>query len=384
MKISRIETFLLESPLDEPFAWSQGRADKRTCLVVKITTSDGLVGWGEGGAAPAQSVIHDGFATRLLGEDASNINRIWHSLFQSLYNNNATGGFGGDAISNIDIALWDLAGKASGRSISAMLGGAVRDKVPVYATGLYYRADEFPDKLLSEAVAYAESGYKGMKTKVGGLSVAEDVKRVQAIRKAIGDDIFLMIDANQAYNAATAIDIGRRLADQNIHWFEEPVAANDVEGYLEVKQNQPIALAGGECLRSRFEVRDILKRRGLHFLQPDVTFTGGITEFRNLVAMANAEGIQVCPHVWGSPIMVSASLSLAATLPPSAYCRDPKSFEQEPVMEFDQTPNPIRNELASIAFEQKDGFVALPEGPGLGIEIDESVLNRFCIRHCVC
>lgn len=380
-RIDRIETFLLESPIDHPFTWSQGRADKRISLICKITTDDGLTGWGEGGSAPSQSVIHDGFAPRLMGGNALNINLLWHDLYQSLYNNNATGGIGGDAISCVDIALWDLAGKSFGKSIAQMLGGAVRDKVPVYATGLYYREDGSTEKLLAEAVSYVESGYKGMKTKVGGLTVAADVSRVAAIRQVIGDGIYLMVDANQAYNAATAIEIGRRLADQNIHWFEEPVAASDVEAYLQVKQNQPLALAGGECLRGRFEVREILERRAIRYLQPDVTFTGGITEFRNVAAMANAYGVQVCPHVWGSPIMVSASISLAATLPPCPYCRDPKPFEQDPVMEFDQTPNPIRSELASTAFEQRNGFVAVPDGPGLGIEIDEQVLKRFCVRH---
>ena len=154
-----------------------------------------------------------------------------------------------------------------------MLGGAVRDKVAVYATGLYYQDDEFPTKLIAEAEAYVEAGYAGMKTKVGGLSVADDVKRVQAIRDAIGDDVYLMIDANKAYSARTAIDVGRRLEDLNIHWFEEPV------------------------------------------------------------------------------------------------------------MEFDQTPNPIRNELASIAFGQSGGFVDVPRGVGLGIEIDLAALERFCLRH---
>jgi D-galactarolactone cycloisomerase len=380
MKIEHIETFLLESPIDEPFGWSIGWAEKRTSLISRITTDEGIVGWGEGGTAPSQSVIHDIFSPLLIGEDPLNTNKVWHKLYQSLVNNNATGGFGGDAISNIDIALWDIVGKASEKSISDLLGGSVREKVPVYATGLYYRDDEFPTKLLDEAVSYVEAGYRGMKTKVGGLSVSDDVSRVKAIRDAIGDEHYLMIDANQAYNAATAIDIGNRLVDYNIHWFEEPVPAKDVDGYLDVKRGQPITLAGGECLRSRFEMRDIINRRGLDILQPDVTYMGGITEFRNVASMANAMGIQVNPHVWGSPIMVSASISLTSTFPPCPYSRTPRPYEQEPVMEFDQTPNPIRNELASVCFEQKGGFVDVPKGPGLGIEINESVIERFCVR----
>ncbi|MDG2254029.1 MAG: mandelate racemase/muconate lactonizing enzyme family protein [Opitutaceae bacterium] len=381
MKIDRIETFLIECPIDQPFGWSMGRTDKRSSLVTKITTDDGVVGWGEGGGSPSQTVIHDCFEALLIGEDPLNINKLWHRLFQSLHNDNLTGGFGGGALSGVDIALWDIAGKVSGKSISEMLGGAIRDKVAVYATGLYYQDDEFPTKLIAEAEAYVEAGYAGMKTKVGGLSVADDVKRVQAIRDAIGDDVYLMIDANKAYSARTAIDVGRRLEDLNIHWFEEPVLANDVDGYLEVKSNQPIPVAGGEVLYNRFDARDFISRCALDIIQPDIRYIGGITEFRNVAAMANANGIQVNPHVWGSAIMVSASISLTATFALCPYSRSPNPYEQEPVMEFDQTPNPIRNELASIAFGQSGGFVDVPRGVGLGIEIDLAALERFCLRH---
>ena len=381
MKIERIETFLIESPIDEPFGWSMGWTEKRGSLITKITTDDGIAGWGEGGGSPSQTVIHDCFVSMLIGQDPLNINKLWHQLFQSLHNDNLTGGFGGGALSGVDIALWDIAGKTSGKSIPEMLGGSVRDKVAVYATGLYYRDDEFPTKLTEEARSYLDAGYGGMKTKVGGLSVADDVKRVKAIRDAIGDDVYLMVDANKAYNARTAIDVGKRLADLNIHWFEEPVIANDVDAYLEVKSQQPIPVAGGEVLYNRFEARDLISRRALDIIQPDVRFIGGISEFRNVATMANAHGIQVNPHVWGSPIMVAASISLTSTFPSCPYSRNPQPYEQEPVMEFDQTPNPIRNELASIAFEQEGGYVDVPRGPGLGIDIDEKALERFCVRH---
>ncbi|MFL3659821.1 MAG: enolase C-terminal domain-like protein, partial [Opitutales bacterium] len=174
----------------------------------------------------------------------------------------------------------------------------------------------------------------------------------------------------------------RRLEELDIHWFEEPVMANDVEAYLEVKSNQPLAVAGGEVLYNRFKAWDFVSRRALDILQPDVRFIGGISEFRNVANMANASGIQVNPHVWGSAIMVSASISLTSTFALCPYSRSPNPYEQEPVMEFDQTPNPIRNELASIAFKQTGGFVDVPQGPGLGIDIDLDVLERFCFRHC--
>ena len=383
MKIKSIETFLLESTIEEPFSWSQGIAGKRTALICKITTNEGVLGWGEGGDSPSQTVIHDLFAPQLIGEDPRTINKLWNRMFGTIYNDNQTSGFGGGALSCIDIALWDILGKSSGKSISELLGGPIRNKVPVYATGLYYRDDDDYSKLLKEAVSYVEAGYIGMKTKIGGLSVAEDVERVRSIRNAIGDDLFLMVDANKAYNASMAIDIGNRLAGLDIHWFEEPVVANDVEGYLEVKVGQPLTVAGGEVWYNRYEARDFLAQRALGIAQPDVRFIGGITEFRNVAAMANTMGIQVNPHVWGSAIMISASISLASTFPPCPRVGNPRPYEQTPVMEFDQTPNPIRNELASIAFEQTDGFVDVPHKPGLGLEIDESAVERFCVRRMI-
>ena len=317
----------------------------------------------------------------LIGGDPLNINKIWQRMFKSLHNGNVAGGFGGDAISSIDIALWDIAGKASGKSISELLGGSVREKVAVYATGLYYKENEFPHKLIKEAESYAKAGFKGMKTKIGALNVKDDVKRVKAIRDAIGDDFYLMVDANKVYAAPTAIEIGNRLAELDIHWFEEPVLANDVESYLEVKKGQPIPVAGGEVLRNRFEVRDIVSRKALDILQPDVSLAGGISEMKNIATIANAFGIQVNPHLWGSPIMVSATLSVASTLPPCPYVLTERPYEQEPVVEFDQTENPIRTELGSFVFEQEDGYVDVPGGPGLGVEVNRSTLEKYCVHH---
>jgi len=130
-----------------------------------------------------------------------------------------------------------------------------------------YRGDS---PLFSKAKSYVDSGYKGMKTKVVGLSVSDDIKRVKIIRETIGDELYLMVDANKTYDVSTAIDIGNRLVDLNIHWFEEPVLANDVDGYLEVKAGQPLTVAGGEVWYNRFDARDFLARRALDIAQPDV------------------------------------------------------------------------------------------------------------------
>lgn len=377
MKIAAIQTYNLRSPLERPFGWSQGWIDHRTVGIVKVTTDDGTIGWGEGAGGAASTIIENVFKPLLIGRDPMDRIGLWQKLFAALYNANVAGGFGGSAISAVDIALWDIAGKATGLPVSALLGGRVRDRVACYATGLYYTQGEFPHRLIEEAIGYVEAGFKGMKTKVGGLPMAEDIRRVAAIRKAIGPDIRLMVDANQAYNAASAIRIGQRLAEYDILWFEEPVNARDVEGYLQVKAALPMAIAGGENLRTRYEFKDFLARRAYDIAQPDVVNVGGITEMRNVCAMANAFGVQVNPHVWGSPIMIAATLHVAATIPPCPPARDPEPYVQEPVMEFDRTPSAIRETLCSVPFDQKDGFIAVPTGPGLGIEVDEKALKRL-------
>ena len=276
MRITAIDTYLLESKLDRPFGWSQGWIDRRTIGLVKITTDAGFVGWGEGCGGSAFAVVSD-LAPLLLGRDPMQRNRLWQVMYGALHNGNVGVGFGGSAISAVDIALWDIAGKVTGLPIHELLGGRIRDKLAVYATGLYYTEGEFPDRLLDEARGYVEAGYKGMKTKVGGLPVEEDVRRVAAIREAIGPDIELMVDANQAYNAATAIRIGRRLADLDIFWFEEPVPTLDVDGCLQVKAALPMAIAGGEVLRTRYEYRNAFLRGCFDIIQPDVGNVGGIT-----------------------------------------------------------------------------------------------------------
>lgn len=379
MKIAGIETFQLSAPLERPFGWSQGWIGHRSVGLVKVTTDDGVVGWGEGCGGAAAAVVENDFGPMLIGEDPMNRIGLWQKMFYMQYNANVAVGLGGSAISAVDTALWDIAGKALGQPVYQLLGGRARDKVAVYATGLYYTEGEFPTRLLEEARGYVEAGFMGMKTKVGGLPMDEDVKRVAALRQAIGTDIKLMVDANQAYNATSAIRIGSRLADLDILWFEEPVNAQDVEGYLQVKSALPMAIAGGENLRTRYEFSRFLSRRAYDIAQPDVINVGGITEMRNVAMTANTQGIQVNPHVWGAPVMIAASLHVASTIPPCPPSGDPEPYVQEPVMEFDRTPSRIREGLMAEPFDQKDGFLAVPEGPGLGVEIDEKAVRQLSV-----
>ena len=342
-----------------------------------MTTDDGVIGWGEGVGGAAAAVVEEALAPALIGQDPMNRNSLWQRMFAILYNGNSAVGFGGSAISAVDTALWDITGKVLDQPVYNLLGGRVRDKVAVYATGLYYTEGEFPHRLLEEAMGYVDAGFMGMKTKVGGLPMDDDVKRVASLRAAIGPDLKLMVDANQAYNATSAIRIGQRLAEHDILWFEEPVNAQDIEGYLQVKSALPMAIAGGENLRTRYEFAQFLGRRAYDIVQPDVINVGGISEMRNVAMTANTHGIQVNPHIWGSPVMIAASLHVAATIPPCPTSGSPEPFVQEPVMEFDRTPSIIREGLMAEPFQQVDGYIRVPDGPGLGVHIDEDAVRSM-------
>jgi D-galactarolactone cycloisomerase len=381
MKIIDIETFRLETPLERPFAWSQYWTEKRTVGIVKITTDEGIVGWGEGCEGSSEHVVKDILKPLLIGQDPINRIGIWEKMFHSLYNRNEVVGFGGSAISAIDIALWDIAGKYLNVPIHTLLGGKVRDEIAVYATGLYYTKEEFSniEILLSEAKSYVDAGFLGMKTKIGRLPIEKDVARVKALRDEIGYDLRLMVDANQSYNAASAIRIAHKMESLDIMWFEEPVNAQDLEGYLQVKAGISMAISGGENLRTRYEFEKFLSNRAYDIAQPDVVNVGGITEMRNIAMTANSMGIQVNPHVWGSPIMIAASLHLTSTFPNCPPSGDPQPFTQQPVMEYDRTPSLIREGISNTEFTMKNGYLTVPSGPGLGVNIDEKALRKLSI-----
>ena len=386
MKITTIQTYVVRTTLgDQAFGWSQRVGNSRQTAICVVTTDEGFHGVGEafyfgGPATIAAQIIEEALGPLILEQDPLDNAVLWDRLY-NWTRDQGQKGVTISALSAIDIALWDIAGKAFDLPVSTLLGGRVRDTVAVYATGLYYTAGEFPDRLLDEARGYVDMGFKGMKTKVGGLTLDEDARRVAAIREAIGPDIFLAVDANCGYNPAAAIRMARRLADLDIHWFEEPISAKDVDGYLKIQDAAPMPLAAGECWRTRFEARDFLAKGAVDIAQPDVTNVGGIAEARNVAVMANAFGIKTNLHVWGSPVMIAASLHVSATLPSCPRARAPQPFVQEPVMEFDRTPSASRETLSRIPFAQADGYVAVPQGPGLGVDIDETVVERLCVAH---
>jgi D-galactarolactone cycloisomerase len=377
MIITGVRTHLLEASLSQPFAYSRAWYDTRTAMVVEIETDHGMVGWGECyGPAQITAAVVQSVAPWLIGQDPLRTEFLWEMIYSRLRDHGQKGVVV-QGLSGIDIALWDIKGKHFGVPVHRLLGGALRTKVQAYATGLYRRKSGNPEKYLAEeAAGYAAEGFKAVKLKVG-FGVGEDAAMTRAVRAAIGPGVALMIDANHAYDAVAAIRLGRLIEEHDIGWFEEPVPPEDAAGYRAVKTAISIPIAGGECEFTRFGFRDLLVARALDIVQPDTCAAGGLSECKKIADMAQTFGVRYNPHVWGTGIAIAASLQLLAVLPAHT---PPSLAPLEPMLEFDRTEHPIRQALLVTPIEHAGGIVSVPDGPGLGIEIDRDALSRFKVR----
>jgi D-galactarolactone cycloisomerase len=381
MKITGIKTYVLQQSIDgQAFGWSQRVTNGRQAVICEVATDENIQGAGEafyfgGPARIAADIITDVYGPLLVDKDPLDTNVIWDCL----YNWTRDQGMKGvtiSALSAIDIALWDIKGKALGLPVFKLLGGAYRNKARAYATGLY-EPQNVPDvtqALVNEALGYKKEGFSGMKLKIG-YGIDKDVGYVQAIRKAIGEDIYLMVDANHAYNSSEAIELARKIEAFDIHWFEEPVPPEDLDGYCDIRKKSKILIAGGECEYTRYGFRHLINRRVVDILQPDLCAAGGFTEMMKITAMASAANIPLIPHVWGTNVGLAASLQFYASLPHFPERR----FAAEPFFEYDRSPHPFREEVTLEKFVLKDGYLEIPDRPGLGVRLDLEYLQEHAL-----
>jgi D-galactarolactone cycloisomerase len=378
MKIKTVETIVVTQELDKglKFAFSQAWYNTRTIMLLKMTTDTGIVGWGEafGPAFVNQTIIDKYYKDYLIGKDPLDIEVIWEDLYNMMRDHCQKGNCI-EAISAVDIALWDIKGKFFNQPVYKLLGGTPRKRLMPYATGLY--RNQLPtvvEDLVEEAKTYVEQGFKAIKLKIG-FGIDDDIRVVEAVRKAVGDDIMLMIDANHAYNASIAIRLCKAIEKFNITWFEEPVPPEDIEGYLEVKGKTTIPIAGGEAEFCRYGFNNLLGRRAVDVVQPDCCVTGGISEFRKIAVLASINNIQCYPHVWGSSIALYTAINCAFSLQDYPH----KLVQEEMLLEYDRTENIFREKLAKEPLEMVDGYILPPTKPGLGIEIDEELIAKYRI-----
>jgi D-galactarolactone cycloisomerase len=378
MKIINVIPHVLSIPLSEPFAFSQGWVEKRSSMIVEIVTDEGITGWGEslchGMQAPeiAASFIQFCFKEMLIGRDPFDVEVLWEEMY------NRTRPFGQygaavNAISGIDIALWDVIGRVLNKPIHKLLGGAFRTEVFPYATGFYrVKGKHYPEAGVEEAKRHISNGFNALKLKTG-FGVEKDIEYVYSIRQAVGPDIMIMMDANCAYNAGTARRILLECEQAKVHFFEEPLAPEDMEGYQSLRNLTGTYIASGENIFGKTGYRQWISGRVLDILQPDLMSAGGFTECKKIAAMAQAWNTMLVPHVWGSGIGLAASLQFIASLPPTPLSLNP----QEPMLEYDQSAHPFREDLIFHAISMAEGRVKIPQKPGIGVQVNRDVIQAY-------
>ncbi|WP_405293607.1 mandelate racemase/muconate lactonizing enzyme family protein [Algibacter sp. Ld11] len=377
MVIEKIEAFVLKDKLSNSFFFSQWEYSERCICVVKVTASDGTYGWGEG-YGPA-TLIESGIKLLepiVLGEDPLQNEVIWNKMYRKTLDF-ARRGVLMASISAIDIAIWDLKGKILGLPISTLLGGAHRTKIRPYATGLYFTDHDNPTKdFEAEARLYISQGFKSMKMKVG-LGIKADVKNVKMMREIIGPDIQLMVDSNHAYTLREATELAKKIEKYDISWFEEPISPEFYGQYNELRQKTTIPISGGECEYLRFGFNELIKNKSVDILQPDICASGGLTEAKRIAALASTNGIDLIPHTWGTSIGLHVALHFISNIESIPG----RMYQPDFLIEFDQTENGLRDNLSFPKLEMKDGMLEVPNRPGLGIDIDEEVLRKYCANN---
>lgn len=376
MKVTDVICHVVQSKVEKPFTSARGwlYTTRASCLV-EITTDEGITGWGEcyGPAMVNKAIIETQYRSRVIGRDPFDVEVVWEDLYNRIKDYGLTG-MTICALSGIDIALWDVMGRAVNKPIHKLIGGAHRTELVAYATGLYFiDMNRLVEEAVEEALAYKEQGFRAVKMKIGLGDPKLDIRRIAAVREALGDGVALAVDANHCFTVPQAIKLGREMEKLDLLWFEEPISPEDHAGYVEVSRALDLAVAGGENDFTRWGFRDIITTKAMDIVQPDACAAGGISECRKIAALASAHGVECVPHAWGSAVGLAATVQFLAALPDT-----PPAFRpMPPMLEFEQTPNPLRDHLAMQPIVQVNGIVRVPDGPGLGIEVDRAVLEKY-------
>jgi D-galactarolactone cycloisomerase len=380
MKITAVRAHALSAPLTEPLWTAQEALKDSSLILVEVETSDGLIGYGEIKGSPVKSIVEWvlKFGDVIKGADPLSHEIIWNRLF-TLTVPRPRAMFGGEgvfppiarsarpqvmaAIGGIDIALWDLKGKAAGMPVYKLLGGE-RRPIFTYSTGGYYPRDATIAQAVAEMKSFVDNGYRAVKLKTGGFSVEEEIERVAAVREAIGPGTLLMIDNNAAYGLNDAVRFSRGMEKYSITWFEEPLHWYlQPPDYAQLAAETNIPLSHGEREIHRFTVRDFIEHGAIKYLQFDSTRAAGFTEALRVAQLAEQHGVFVVPH--HSPEIHG---HLVVAMPEVGYCVESHGSD---------TRDPLRHNLYGGRMHMKDGYIHLEDKPGFGLEIDWKVVERY-------
>lgn len=384
MKIHSVEAAWLHVPLpaEQRHRSDFGRIAAFDGVLVSVRTDDGAVGWGEakpavgssGSGAALVAIVKGELAPLLVGQDPCEIG----ALGQRMLNGSRAAlaqragrampilgrrGIHQAAIAGVDLALWDLLGKRHDCSVLALLGGAARPSIPAYASGGWASAERIGEEL----GRYVEQGFRAVKMRAGAMdgSVSASLARVRAARAALGPGIGLMVDTHGTWNVAEAKRFSAAAAELELRFVEEPVASDDRAGLAEVRRAAPFPIAAGESELSCFEFAELIERRAVDVLQPDLAIAGGFSEGQRIAALAWANRLELAPHCWGSALSFQAARTLALASPAGTFVEVPMGGA------------PLLREMASIDLALHDGALLPPRGPGWGVEPDPAFVKRF-------
>jgi len=379
MKITDVEGFVLRAP-DKYLipTGSEEATGVAYCFLLKVSTDEGLCGWSDAETAPhvAAAVVSapesgcgmiEGMRELAVGEDPFETRRLWDKLYRGMSYYGRRGA-AMQALSAFDIALYDIIGKATGRPVYKLLGGAYRKKVRAYASTLFRPT---PPDIERACAYYLERGFRAIKFGWGvfGQDRKNDIRLVEAARRAVGPDVDLMVDAGWQVNrsAFDAIELARQLEPYHVFFLEDFLHPECYEGYRKVKDaHTGVRIAAGEQEATAWGFRQLIHEGGIDVAQPDLSRCGGFTQFQHIAWEAEVAGIDVCPHAWLTDLLTAASLHANAVLPRSLF------------LEYNVSSGPMLRDIITNPISlNPDGTMDVPEAPGLGIEIDEDAVKHY-------
>jgi len=364
--IESVSVCIARVPLANPVTFSTRQVKAREYCLVRVRSTDGQEGLGYcyavNSAGRLLSVaVTDLLAPRLIGQESLRVEGLWNELYQEALLLGRAGGVM-RALSAIDTALWDLNARSAGVPLYQYLGATVKDRVPAYASGGYYQPGKTPDKLAAEMAQHVKEGFRAVKMKVGLKSVAGERKRIAAVREAIGDDVRLMLDANNAWrDLPTALEYMRAFEPYHPFWIEEPFSPDDIDNHVRLARATPVTVATGEVEAGRWRFKDLIASGATTILQTDATVCGGITEWRRIAATADSHGITVAPHAWHD-----VHIHLAASAPNATYV---EWMPDDHIVNF--------RRLIDRQLQAEDGNLLVPSEPGLAFRFDDDAIAEY-------
>jgi len=367
-RIESVQACTVRIPLDNPTSFATRQVTARDYALVRVRTNDGVEGIGfcYGGSSAGGLVtkaVRELFQPMLVGQDPYRVEGLWQEMYQEAILQGRAGAVM-RAISIIDVALWDRNARAVGLPLHRYLGSYADDRVPAYASGGYYLDGKTPEMLGQEMASYVDLGFKAVKMKVGRLDPNGEEERIKAAREAIGPNVLLMLDANNAWSdVPTALHFMKRYEPYDPYWIEEPFGPDDIDNHARLARRTPVTVATGEIEVGRWRFKELLDKEAAGILQTDAVVCGGISEFRRIAATAASYGVNMCPH-WFHDLHVH----LVASIPNGQYV---EFFTDDKVLNF--------RRLIDTQLEHENGDLLLPTGPGLGFNFDEKMVLKYAV-----